>query len=384
MSVKRTILKSFKSYLTKYPILVLTGPRQSGKTTFLRDNLKNYRYVNLESPDIFEYATNDPKGFLAEYDDKVIIDEAQKVPALFSFLQGIVDTNQVMGQYILSGSQNFNLMENITQSLAGRVGLFRLFPYDFAELKSGKFWDKDLSKMMTTGFYPAIYNRDINPDKYYRDYLNTYVKRDITQLVNIQNHNAFNRFVRLCATRAGQLLNYSSLARDAGVSHSTAANWLSLLETSYVVYQIPPYYNNYSKRLTKSPKLYFYDTGLLCHLLNIRKGSLSPSHSFYGHIFENFIVSEKLKRIAHNDLNLDLYFWRDNHGNEVDLLHHDADKLHIYEIKSSKTISHNMFSGLSFFQQLAKEEVSKKVLIYGGLSNQNRSEYDVLSWSKLS
>ncbi len=380
MALKRRILDSINLQLKKYPVVVLTGPRQSGKTTLLRNGLSSYRYINLEDPDNNEYASRDPRGFLNEYNDKVIIDEAQKVPSLFSYIQSIVDDSGKMGQFVLSGSQNFNLMEHISQSLAGRVALFTLLPYDFDEMKNGRIWTGDLTSMLTKGAYPAIYDRKIEPDQYYKDYLATYIKRDITQLTNIQNMTTFSRFIKLCAARAGQLLNYSDLARDTGVSHSTANNWLSLLEASFVLFLLPPFYKNYNKRLTKSPKLYFYDTGLLCYLLNIRKGNLVATNRNYGHIFENFIIAEKYKRALHSNLPVDYYYWRDNHGNEIDLLYEDADSTHIYEIKSSKTISYDMFKGMDFFKKLAKDEVGNQTLIYGGDKDQKRTEYAVKTW----
>jgi len=383
MSIKRSILKSIKHELTKYPIIALTGPRQSGKTTLLKDELSDYTYISLENPDNREYAEKDTKGFLEEYDHKVILDEVQRVPKLFSYLQGIVDEKKVMGQYILSGSQNFNLMEQITQSLAGRVALFTLYPFDNSELKDAGLLIDDINKLMTTGFYPAIYDRSINPDRYYDDYIKTYINRDVTQLVNIQNQSTFKRFIKICATRAGSLINYARLAKDTGVSHSTARNWMTILETSYILYQLPPYYNNYSKRLTKSTKLYFYDSGLLCHLLNIRKGDLSPTNKHYGHIFENMVISEFVKQNAHQSQYRDYYFWRSSHGKEVDLLYEDNDGINVYEVKATTTISSRLFHGLEYFKKLAGNEVNEQTLIYGGKQNQNRTNYTVTGWNSL-
>jgi len=383
MSIKRSILKSINRELTKYPIIALTGPRQSGKTTLLKDELSDYTYISLENPDNREYAEKDTKGFLEEYDHKVILDEVQRVPKLFSYLQGIVDEKKIMGQYILSGSQNFNLMEQITQSLAGRVALFTLYPFDNSELKDAGLLIDDINKLMTTGFYPAIYDRSINPDRYYDDYIKTYINRDVTQLINIQNQSTFKRFIKICATRAGSLINYASLAKDTGVSHSTARNWMTILETSYILYQLPPYYNNYSKRLTKSNKLYFYDTGLLCHLLNIRKGDLSPTNKHYGHIFENLVISEFVKQNAHLSQYRDYYFWRSSHGREVDLLFEDNDGINVYEVKATTTISSKLFHGLEYFKILAGDEVNEQTLIYGGKENQNRTNYTVTGWNSL-
>jgi len=252
----RTILTEVKKVLKQYPLMAMIGPRQSGKTTFLRKVLKGYRYISLENPDHRKFAETDTQNFLKQYNDKVIFDEAQNVPKLFSFLQGIVDDNQIMGQFILSGSQNFNLMEKITQSLAGRISIVSLFPFDLKEMNAANWLSKDLNTVMYSGFYPAIFQRKANIDRYYADYLSTYVNRDVSQLANVQDQQLFKRFIKLCATRAGQLLNFNNLAKDAGVSHTTARNWLSLLETSFIIYRLPPYYNNFSKRMIKSNKLY--------------------------------------------------------------------------------------------------------------------------------
>ncbi len=381
--MKRVQHKIIRQVLKQYPILAITGPRQSGKTTMLRSIFSDYRYVTLENPDTQEYALSDPKAFLKEFDDKVIFDEAQKAPQLFSYLQGIVDKNQIMGQFILSGSQNFDLIENITQSLAGRVSIFRLLPFDMEEMKEAKWLSEDLTKTMVTGFYPAIFDRNISPDRYYADYINTYVKRDISQLVNIQNDRRFKRFLKVCATRAAQLVNFNDLARDAGVSHTTIRNWLSLLETSYIVYFLQPYFRNYSKRLIKSPKLYFYDTGLLCHLLDIRNGNLKTTHQMYGNIFENMVVSELEKRNQHLGQLREYWFWRDSHGHEVDLLFPKGESIQSIEIKSSNTISNKSFDGLAYFKKASSDKLTKQILIYAGDKIQNRTSYKILPWHDL-
>jgi len=377
----RSIFKSITETLEKYPIVALTGPRQSGKTTLLRTKFDHYRYVSLENPDVRSYAEEDTKGFLDEYSYRVIFDEVQRVPKIFSYLQGIVDKSQVMGQFILSGSQSFNLIENITQSLAGRVALFSLFPFDMEEMERAQWLSDDLGEVFSKGFYPAIFEREINQDRYYSDYLNTYVKRDVSQLVNIQNYGAFVRFIKICATRAGQILNLNNLARDAGVSHTTARNWLSILETSYIVFLLQPYFRNYSKRIVKSSKLYFYDTGLLCHLLDFRKGRISPVNQVWGNVFENMIVGELEKQNYHQNLHRNYWFWRDSHSHEIDLLYSDGHSLSTYEIKSSTTIGSKMFEGLKYFKAISDDPISKQTLIYGGKEDQKRTDYKVLSWN---
>ncbi len=383
MDISRSIMQSIDYELSRFPILVITGPRQAGKTTMLRNELPEYRYVSLENPDNREYAEMDTKGFLEEYDDKVILDEVQRVPKLFSYLQSIVDDRRIMGQYILSGSQNFHLMEQITQTLAGRVAIFTLFPFDLKELDSHKLIPSGVEELITTGFYPAIYDRTINPDRYYSDYIKTYVNRDVTLLVNIQNQTAFKRFLKLCAGRAGSLLNYSKLASDTGVSHATASNWMTLLEASYITYELPPFFKNFNKRQTKSPKLYFYDTGLLCHLLNIRNGELSPSHPYWGHIFENFIITELVKQNAHLNQYKEFYYWRDSHGNEVDLVIPDLEGIHAYEIKSTTTIEAKLFKGLDYFKKIAGDELLSRTLYHAGSTNQDRTYHRVKAWSSL-
>lgn len=378
----RTILKSMQTMLKKYPIIGLTGPRQSGKTTFLKAAFPKYRYVNLEEPDLREYAELDTRSFLQEYNDKVIFDEVQHVSKLFSYLQALVDKNKVMGQFILSGSQNFNLMNKITQSLAGRVALFKLFPYDFSEMKARGLLKNNLPYIFTQGSYPAIYDRKISPDKYYSDYINTYVLRDVTQLLNVHNMATFKKFIKLCATRVGQLVNFSDLAKDVGVSHSTIRAWISILETSYIVYFLQPFYKNYSKRMIKSPKLYFYDTGLLCHLLNIRNGKISPTHAHWGSIFENQIIGELIKQNEHRSIDREYYFWRDSIGHEIDLLWFNGEKICSAEIKSSNTIHDRFFSELSYFKQISEDKLGKQYLIYSGESAHARNNCSIISWQQ--
>jgi predicted AAA+ superfamily ATPase len=381
--VRRSINEDVIAQMSKYPVLAVTGPRQSGKTTMIKEVFSDYRYINLEDPDNREYAENDTKLFLKEFDNKVIIDEAQRIPKLFSYLQDIVDSKKIMGQYILSGSQNFHLLNTISQSLSGRVALFRVYPFDLGELKQAGLLKTALPEILFTGSYPAIYDRGIEPTRYFRDYIDTYIKRDITELKNIHDMNTFNRFIRLCAARAGQILNLNDLAKDSGISHTTCRQWLSLLEASFITFTLPPYYENFSKRLIKSPKLYFYDTGLLCNLLGLKQSSLSPLNKSWGHLFENFIISEMVKQNAHKNLFHDYYFWRDSHGNEVDLLYSENGKLHLYEIKASTTISQSMFKGLDYLGELAKGLEVQKTLIYGGDVGQKRTNYTVVPWKDL-
>ena len=381
--IYRNLGQNFKKSLSKYPILALTGPRQSGKTTLLRTMLPDYKYVSLENPDSRSFALEDPRGFLKLYNDKTILDEVQRAPDIFSYLQTVVDQNQVMGQYILSGSQNFHLMQQITQSLAGRVGLFRLFPFDFDEMRSADWLSPNLSEVFVKGFYPAVFNRQIDPDEFYANYIDTYVSRDVTQLVHVQDSKSFRNFLKHCAVRAGSLLNYNDLARDAGISHSTSRNWLSVLETSYILYTVTPFYNNFSKRLIKSPKLYFYDTGLLCHLLGIRNGEIDPTFSNWGNLFENTIISELMKRNAHLTQHREYNFWRDSNGLEIDLMYAKSGKLNVYEIKASSTITSSMYSGIEKFEKITSIPLQDKMIIYGGSEDQQRTNFKISSWSKV-
>lgn len=378
--VKRQLIKVLKKYAKKYPILTLTGPRQSGKTTLLKSLFKEYRYVSLENQDNRQFALQDPNGFLEEYDKFVILDEVQQAPVLFSYIQTKVDEDAIMGQYILSGSQNFYLLENITQSLAGRTIILKLLPFDFSELKQADLLPKDYTESILKGFYPAIYDRNITPDVYYSNYIQTYVERDITTLRNVHNLRQFKDFLSICATRASQLLNINDMARDAGISHTTAKRWLSLLETSYILFLLPPYFNNFSKRIVKSPKLYFYDTGLLSYLLNIKSPTALKKQSLKGHLFENMIVSEYVKQNQHKNLLLDLYFWRDSKGHEIDLIFEDDKGFNAVEIKASTTIKYDFFKNLNYFKSISKDLEINETLIYAGLKDTKRNSIQVNSW----
>ena len=371
-------------YLKKYPVLVLTGPRQSGKTTFLKNQFSDYTYVNLENLDLRKYALYDPNAFLTEFQGKVILDEVQRVPELFSYIQTKVDEDRIMGQYILSGSQNFHLMRSITQSLAGRVALFKLLPFDQEEMHSAGWLDADYSVNLQRGFYPALYDRDIPSKVFYSNYLQTYVERDLSELIHVKDLKQFRNFIGLCAARAGQLLNLNSLANECGISQPTAKSWISVLETSYIVYQLQPLHSNFNKRITKSAKLYFYDTGLLCFLLKINDASSVKTSNYKGSLFENFVINEYLKQNYHNNLMHDFWFWRDAVGHEVDLIWQNSDKLNVVEIKASETIMPNMFNGLAYFDKLASDRIASKTLVHTGSFNQQRTAARVQSWNNYS
>jgi uncharacterized protein len=383
MAVNREIVKAVLFYKSKYPILALTGPRQSGKTTLLRELFPDYQYISLENPDDREFLKNDAKGFFEKYSKYCIFDEAQRVPELFSYLQTIVDQSKIMGQFILSGSQNFHLLKNITQSLAGRVALFKLLPFDFVELKSANLLSNDYVETMIKGAYPAIFDRDIPSKTFYNNYIQTYVERDITELINIRDMRTFRVFLSLCASRAGQLLNLNSLANECGITQPTAKAWISVLESSYILFLLQPYHKNFDKRVMKSPKLFFYDTGLLCHLLKIKDANQLRTQSYKGSVFENMIVLEYVKQNYHQNLMQEFWFWRDSAGHEVDLIRQDDDKLNVIEIKSTATISQDLFKGLQYFSQLAKDTIKSQTLVYAGLENQKRTIANVISWYDL-
>lgn len=380
MSVKRRIKVEMDIYTKKYPILALTGPRQAGKTTFLRTEFSEYRYINLENPDMRDYAERDPNNFLKEYDKYVIFDEIQRVPFLFSYLQTKVDEDRIMGQYILSGSQNFQLLQNITQSLAGRVAIFKLLPFDLEEMKSANFLSDDYAVNLVKGFYPAIYDRDIPSKVFYSNYIQTYVERDLSELIHIKDLKLFRNFISLCAARAGNLLNLNSLANECGITQPTAKSWISVLESSYIVFQLQPYFANLNKRITKSSKLFFYDTGLLAHLLKIKDAHSLKISPHKGNLFENFVVSEFVKNNYHQNLLHDLWFWRDAVGHEVDLIWQNDELLNLVEIKASETIMPDMFKGLTYFEKLAPQLVKTKSVLHCGNFNQNRELGKVSSW----
>ena len=383
MSLPRSITNPFRSILTKYPIVALTGPRQSGKTTFLKETLSDYRYISLENPDNRLYAETDPAGFLKEYDRFMIFDEVQRVPVLFSYLQGIVDDSKIMGQFILSGSQNFHLMQSITQSLAGRVAIFKLFPFDNKELLSANLLnEEDFFYNLLKGFYPAIYDRDIPSKTFYSNYMQTYVQRDVSELINIRDLKLFQNFVALCATRVGQMLNLNSLANECGITQPTAKAWLTALENSYILFQLHPYYKNFSKRIVKSSKLYFYDTGLLCHLLKVNSKKILQDHALKGSLFENLMIAEYVKQMHHQDNLQDVWFWRESSGHEVDLLIETEDGFNVAEFKSSMTVMPDMFKPMQKFEEISEWKNLKKNLVYTGEQSQKRSYGNVIPWNK--
>lgn len=322
--------------------------------------------------------------FLDQYDQKVILDEVQRVPELFSYIQSRVDESGQMGQFILSGSQNFHLLNSITQTLAGGVALFKLLPLDFTELKANGLLETSYASACIKGFYPAIFDRDIDPAIFYANYVQTYLEKDVTELLNIRDIKLFRTFLSLCAGRAGQLVNFSSLANECDISHVTAKSWLSILESSYIIFLLQPYHQNFNKRLVKSPKLYFYDTGLLSYLLGIRTADELAENRLKGQVFENMVLAEYQKKNHHLYLHQDYYFWQDSNAHEVDLLMKKNQGFAVFEIKATQTISLGLFKEMDRFEQIAAPDKVNKTLIYGGDESEKRSKYNVLSWKNVS
>jgi len=368
---------------TVFPIVAVTGPRQAGKMTLLRNLLPDYKYVSLENPDNRNFAFSDPNGFLRKYDRYSIIDEVQQVPQLFSFIQTIADQDRIMGQYILSGSQHFPLLERITQSLAGRVSLVRLLPLQFSELKDAKLFINHLSGIIFKGFYPAIFDRNIPPAQYYTNYIETYVERDLRSMINIRDLTSFRTFLKLCAGRVGQITNMVSLANDCGISSPTAKSWLSILEASFIIFLLPPYYRNFNKRLIKSPKLYFYDTGLVCNLLGMQQESQVDTYYQKGALFENLVIAEIMKQKLHEGNTTPFYYWRDNTGNEIDLIIENFQAIEAYEMKAGATINQDFFKAFKYLAGIKTLQVSSQTLVYGGDQEQQREGVNIVGWSQI-
>src|SRR3989338_1729832 len=376
--INRSATLTLKKMAKDYPVITITGPRQSGKTTLARFVFAHKPYVSLEEPDQMEFAQEDPRGFLAQYPDGAILDEVQRCPALFSYIQGIVDKNKRSGLFILTGSQQFGLISKVTQSLAGRVGLLHLLPFSLGELKANGMAPKSLDDALFKGMYPPIYDRKLSPSSWYANYVLTYIERDVRQMVNVRDLATFQRFVRMCAARTGQVLNLSGLANDCGITHNTAKAWLSVLEASYIIFLIKPHHRNFGKRLIKSPKLYFYDTGLAAWLLGINDAKQMSIHSMRGALFENLMISELLKGRFNKALASNLYFWRDNTGNEIDVLIEKTGTLIPVEIKSGQTVTKDYFTGLKKWLTIADATAGSPYVIYGGNEGQKRLGIEVL------
>lgn len=360
----------------------MLGPRQSGKTTLVKATFPEKAYVSLEDPDILEFSQNDPRAFLSQYSDGAIFDEAQRAPHLLSYLQTMVDETPTPGRFILTGSHQLMLHSAITQSLAGRINLITLLPLSIEETKI-YYPTLSLDQYLYQGFYPRIYHDNLNPTEVYRNYLQTYVERDIRLLINIKNLKLFERFLRLCAGRTGQIINYDSLANDVGVSAKTIKEWLSLLEASFIIYILPPYFENFGKRIIKSPKLFFIDVGFAAYLLDIHNKSQINRDPLYGALVENLVVIETLKFYFNRGLSSALFYFRENNGTEIDLLIKQGNLLYPIEIKSSQTFHESLLKNLSKFKELLQNRVPQAYLVYNGQEIPRSQKFNVINWRTL-
>jgi predicted AAA+ superfamily ATPase len=378
--IKREIESSCRALSAQYPVITITGPRQSGKTTLARNLFPQKPYVNLEMPDERRFAIEDPRSFLARFPDGAILDEIQRTPDIPSYLQGIVDDKKQNGLFVLTGSQQFEVSQTISQSLAGRTAMIKLLPLSVGECV-GTVPVDDLDTLLQAGFYPGLHMQHIQPEIFYSNYFETYVERDLRQLSQIDDLMVFEKFVRLLAGRAGSLLNYSSIANDCGVSPPTIKKWVSLLEAGYIAFLMPPFFRNIGKRLIKLPKIYFFDVGLLCFLVGIKTKEHLAAHPLRGNIFENFVVMELLKSRYNLAQRSDLYFYRDQAGNEVDVIIDLGNQLIPVEVKSSRTATPDFLKIMHRFQELFPQEVRRGLVIYDGTEEPAVDTFAFVNWA---
>ena len=368
MIIERSIKSKLLQLLKSFPVVTLTGCRQCGKSTLLKHLLPDYTYISLEDLDLRQIAKEDPRHFISIYSQKVIIDEIQQVPELLSYLQTHIDSVNESGMYVLTGSHNLLLMQSISQSLAGRTALLSLAPFSVAELRSENLVPQTTNEMLFKGSFPRIYDKQIEATDFYPSYIKTYIDRDVRILRNINDYSAFTRFLKLCAGRCSQILNVTALAEDAGITRKTAEAWLSVLEASYIIYMLKPYYKNFGKRIIKNPKMYFYDTGLVSSLLGITSAEQIENFYMRGALFENFVVSELLKRRLFAGKTDELYFWRDSNGIEIDVIEEDNLEIKAYEIKASETMNTAFFSNIKKVKEIAGLKAENTAVIYSGKS----------------
>lgn len=392
----RSISKNLLESSRHYPVVTLTGPRQSGKTTLVRSLFPDHEYVLLENPSDREFALTDPRGFLNRYNRGVIIDEAQRAPQLFSYIQGIVDERKKPAQFILTGSQNFLLLEAISQSLAGRVSIHHLMPFTLSELQDRPEYDflgvedlrslkkrnePPLYEILFSGLYPRIHDEHLDPREWIGNYIQTYLERDVKSITNVGDLEGYRRFFSLCAGRCGQILDQESLANDCGISHTTVRRWLSVLEASFQIILLRPYFRNFNKRLIKRPKLYFTDTGVICYLLGIRSASEIITHPLRGALFENYIVSSLFKSMTHRRRFDRLYYWRESNKLEVDVLIEDQSRVDAFEVKSSETFLPEQLQQVRKFKAIVKKERGRRNgLFYAGNDSFEYQDDWVVSW----
>lgn len=381
MIVRRNLSVYLKKMLTRFPVVSLTGPRQSGKTTLLKAEFGHYDYYNLERIDTRQLIMADPVGFLRNAGPQVIFDEVQNLPELFNYIQVISDERNMNGQYLLSGSQSFLLNNQISQSLSGRVSINNLLPFDITELETLK--NRELPEIIFNGFYPRLYDQKIEPVDFYPSYLQSYIERDIRTLKNIENLRAFSHFLSLCAGRTGQVLDLTSLANDAGIAVNTAKSWLSLLVSSYIIFLLQPWFRNFNKRIIKSPKLYFYDTGIVSSLLRIGNPKLLPVHYLYGSLFENLVISEIIKCQVHNGKRPSVFYWRESNGVEIDcIIEKESGESVALEIKAGQTFNKDFLKNLKLFPTRDQNDKIEKVILYTGRDASVISEVRVVTWEQ--
>lgn len=381
--IPRTATSTLEQLAKGFPVVALTGPRQSGKTTLAKSVFKDKTYISLENPDEREFAQRDPKRFLQRFPNGAILDEVQRCPELLSWLQGWVDERGIMGDFVITGSAQFDLFAGISQSLAGRVGRVELLPLSGAELRTAGQAPSDLNTTLCQGGYPALYDRDVSPQDWFANYIATYLERDVRQLIAVRDLAQFQTFVKMCAARTGQLLNLASLGADCGINAVTAKQWLSVLEASYIVTLLKPHHRNFGKRLVKAPKLYFCDVGLAAWLLGIRDAAALDTHAARGALFETHVISELMKQRLNAGQPLDLYFWRDHVGHEVDVLIEHAQGLQALEIKSGGTFASDWTDGLKKWQKFAATESIQPSLVYGGTTSYVREGMHVWGWQNI-
>lgn len=380
--IQRAAKDKLTDLASKFKAVAVTGARQTGKTTLVKQVFKGKPYLSLENPETRNFALEDPRGFLASYPKGAILDEVQRTPELFSYLQEILDNSKVKGLFILSGSNNFLLQQNISQTLAGRVGYINLLPFSIEELKKSKLLPKDDDQLMLKGFYPPIYDQEIPPLDWCPNYIRTYIEKDVRQIKNITDLIVFERFIKLLAGRSGQELNNSALAVETGVDVKTIQSWIGILESSFIIYLLKPHFKNFNKTIVKRPKIYFYDTALVCYLLGIRNVSQLKMHPLRGSIFEGMVVTELIKKRTNAGLPINLYYWRDKTGHEIDVIIDNGGKLLPIEIKSGKTLNSEFFKNIEYWSKLSGAE--KSVLLYAGEQNQKRTTgKEILNWRNL-
>jgi predicted AAA+ superfamily ATPase len=384
MYIPRAAEATLSSLATEFRAITVTGPRQSGKTTLVQHTFPDKPYVTFEDPDTREFAATDPRRFMRKHEAGAIFDEAQRCPEILSYLQGVIDQSPEFGRFVLTGSQHFGLMEQVSQTLAGRVGILHLLPLSLPELVASGICPDEIEVLLLRGGYPPLHASPATPERWYNAYINTYLERDMRQLLAVTNIGTFQRFMRLCAANIGQLVNLTRLGADCSVDQKTARAWLQVLETAFVCYRLLPHHANFRKRLVKAPKLYFHDTGLVARLLGIETAEQLSTHRMRGPLFENWVLTELLKGRFNRAKDDNLFFWRNNTGHEIDIIEDHAGKLRPIEVKSGMTITSDWLRGLEKWCALAGSRASRPVLIYGGQDRQSREVAEVVPWRDIS